>query len=88
MFGLIQAHEKRVDEAFESHPKLTVFYEDLVQRPQEVFAHVQSFLGLDPRPLAVTSHRQNPEPLRELLGNYAELREAFRDTPYAWLFDE
>lgn len=75
------------DNLFREHPKLTVFYEDLLDRREEVFHQAQAFLGLDPRPLTVTLRRQNPELLRDLLANYDELYEAFRGTPYAWMFE-
>jgi hypothetical protein len=64
-----------------------VFYEDLVARP-ELFDDVQSFLGIDHAPLPVASRRQNPEPLRDLLSNYDELRAAFVGTEYAGFFEE
>jgi len=75
------------DELFGEHPKLTVSYEDMVDRRQEVFSQVQSFLGVEPTPLTVTLRRQNPEPLRALIENYDELYEAFKDTSAAAFFD-
>ncbi|MGB2694804.1 MAG: hypothetical protein WBD55_06400, partial [Dehalococcoidia bacterium] len=87
MFRFLRAHEARSDEVFAGHPLLTVFYEDLVARP-ELFDDVQSFLGIEPAGLPVASRRQNPEPLRELLSNYEELRAAFADTEHAGFFEE
>lgn len=75
------------DELFGEHPKLPVSYEDLVAHRQEVLSEVQSFLGVEPGPLTVTLRRQNPEPLRELIENYDELYEAFKDTSAAAFFD-
>lgn len=72
---------------FNEHPKLTVLYEDMLDRRDHVFSEAQSFLGIEPEPLTVTLRRQNPEPLRELIENYDELYEAFKDTPQAALFD-
>jgi hypothetical protein len=66
---------------------LAVFYEDLVDRREDVLREVQSFLGIEPRPLTVTLRKQNPEPLRELVENYDELYAAFKDTPEAALFN-
>jgi hypothetical protein len=74
------------DNLFQEHPRLTMFYEDMLDQRDEEFNRAQSFLGVEARPLTVTMRRQNPEPLRELLANYDELYEAFRDTSHAWMF--
>lgn len=72
----------RFDDLFDAHPKLSLFYEDMLDERNEMFSQVQSFLGIEPGPLAVTMRRQNPEPLRELLENYDELYEAVQNRPY------
>ena len=71
------------DELFRDHPKLTLFYEDILDHREDVFNQAQSFLGIEPGPLTVTLSKQNPQPLRELLENYDELYEAVRNRPYA-----
>jgi len=73
---------------FEGHPLQTVYYEDLVGDHGRTLAEVQSFLGVTPRGLSFTTRRQNPEPLRTLITNYGELRQAFLSTPYAPFFDD
>jgi hypothetical protein len=78
---------RNYDDLFNEHPKLAVSYEDLVDHREDVFREVQSFLSIEPGPLTVTLRRQNPEPLRELIENYDELYEAFKDTPQAAFFD-
>ncbi len=75
------------DELFGEHPKFPVLYEDMVDRRQEVFSQVQSFLGVEPAPLTITLRRQNPEPLRALIENYDELYEAFKHTSAAAFFE-
>jgi hypothetical protein len=77
----------RFAELFAEHPTLTVSYEQAVDHPEEAFARAQSFLGLEPQPLTVATRRQNPEPLRELIENYDELYEAFKDTPCEAFFE-
>ena len=62
---------------------MTVYYEDLVADRKAALHELQVFLGLRPRSLPVATRQQNPEPLRELIANYDELREAFGDTEYA-----
>ena len=76
-----------VDDLFRDHPKLSLFYEDLVENREEVFCQVQEFLGVEPEPLTVSLVKQNPEPLPELLENYDELFEAYRYSKHAWMFD-
>jgi hypothetical protein len=86
-FRNIQWQAARYDELFQEHPKLTVHYEDLLQRREATFNQVQSFLSIDPTTLGIATRRQNPEPLHELLANYDELHAAFEGTPYAAFFD-
>jgi hypothetical protein len=75
------------DELFAAHPKLTVYYEDLIHHRRRTLDEIQTFLGLRPQALIPTTRRQNPEPLRELVAGYDDLREALRDTEYAAFFD-
>lgn len=72
---------------FKDHPLLTVFYEDLVTERSSTLREVQTFLGVKPARLKNTVQRQNPEPLSDLIENYDELKEVFRDTPYAEFFE-
>lgn len=88
--GFVSRTEMNVgyfDQLFQEHANLTVFYEDLVGRPLETYARVQSFLGVEPRPLFAETGRQNPEPLSALVENYDELRRAFEGTPLAAHFE-
>ncbi len=85
--NFVRRQEQRYDDYFAEHAKLTLFYEDLVKQPEELFGEIQSFLGVEPRPLEMGLRRQNPQPLRELLGNYDELREALRGTEYEACFE-
>ncbi len=87
MFRFVEKREARFDEFLSGHSMVKLSYEDLVERPDDAFEQAQSFLGVAPVQLTVTSRRQNPEPLRDLLANYDELRDAFRNTPYAAFFE-
>jgi hypothetical protein len=73
----------RFDELLGDHPKLTLFYEDILAQREHAYTEVQQFLGIEPQPLSDVTHRQRPEPLRALLENYDELYEAMRSRPYA-----
>ncbi len=72
---------------FRDHQLLTLFYEELVEQRDESFRQAQEFLGVEPEPLEVALRKQNPEPLPELLSNYDELFEAYRNSKHAWMFD-
>jgi hypothetical protein len=82
-----EATSAHFDGLFREHPKLMISYEDMLKDNAETFSRAQEFLGIEPKPLTVTLRRQNPEPLRDLMQNYDELCEAFRDTPHAWMFE-
>jgi DNA invertase Pin-like site-specific DNA recombinase len=82
-----EATSDSFDSLFREHPVLPMSYEDLLEDSADTFGRAQRFLDIEPKPLTVTLRRQNPEPLRDLLQNYDELCEAFRDTPYAWMFE-
>lgn len=75
------------DRLYEGHPMLAIEYENLVEDRERAFADAQSFLGVEPQPLTVTTQQQRPEPLRELIENYDELQEALKDTPFAPFFE-
>ena len=52
MFRYLQLHEIHYEMDFLSHPKLVLFYEDLLDNPEDTFRQAQSFLGVEPRRLA------------------------------------
>jgi Sulfotransferase family len=75
------------EERFAAHETFDVFYEDLTDAFDETLRDVQEFLRVTPARLTVSMQRQNPEPLRDLVANYDELRNAFRSSEYAPMFD-
>jgi LPS sulfotransferase NodH len=87
-FARTRAWERWGDELFRDHPMLALHYEDLVADTERVFKGVTEFLGVayvKPRTSLV---RQNPEGLRHLISNYAELEAAFRGTEWESFFDD
>ncbi len=77
----------RTEEIFASHAGLELYYEDIIADRDAAFARVQEFVGVEPQKLVVTLRRQNPEPLRDLISNYDELRAAFAGTTEEAFFD-
>jgi hypothetical protein len=86
-FAEIERDSSHYGGLFGGHPQLTLSYEDLVEDRKNAFNQAQSFLGVKPRSLAVTTRRQNPEPLHKLIANHDELYAAFKNTPEAAFFD-
>jgi hypothetical protein len=86
-FAEVQRDSAHYEGIFREHPLLTLYYEDLVEEGSNVFDEAQSFLGVEPGRLAASTRRQNPEPLRELIGNYDELYRAFKHAPERAYFD-
>ena len=75
------------DEALKANPVLALSYEELVGDRRRALGEVQRFLDVPREGLFLTTRQQNPEPLRELLANYDELRAEFQGTRYADFFD-
>ena len=73
---------------FREHDVTAITFEDLVADRETALASVCGFLGVPPGPSSTTLRRQNPEPLRELIANYDELRASFAGTEYEAWFDD
>ena len=86
-FKETELHVEFYDKLLAKHQVHTLFYEDLVDRREATLNAVQQFLGTTPRRLGVSTARQNPEPLAELIANYDELRTAFQGTEYESFLD-
>ena len=72
---------------FSAQEGMGILYEEMVKDAQSAFGRVQEFLGVERRALSYSQQPLNVAPMRDLLANYDELREALRDTQYAWMFD-
>jgi LPS sulfotransferase NodH len=63
---------------------LEVVYEELVRSPNDVFASVSAYLGVDGiDPAKIRLKRQNPESLAQLIINYDEVEAALKNTRFA-----
>lgn len=67
---------------FEGRESLDVWYEDLVQTPEQQDARLCNFLGVPMAPLSQRSVKASKGPIHQGISNYAALREAFRGTPW------
>jgi LPS sulfotransferase NodH len=76
------------DEKFKAYPMLTVYYEDLVNDPETVFRKITDFLGVRFVSPRTDLKKLNPEKMRDLVTNYAELKSAFQGTEWQAFFEE
>ena len=87
-FSQTRSWEHMGDRDFRRHRLLSLAYEDLAAQPAATLERVQRFLGLPPVRLNSDMKKQNPEPLRQLVANYDELKQAFDGSPWSLFFDE
>ncbi|MGE5248934.1 MAG: Stf0 family sulfotransferase [Bacteroidota bacterium] len=81
--------ERLARQRFSDRPVIEIVYEEMVREPLQTFEHVGDYLGIqDIDPTQIRIRRQNPEPLSQLLLNYAEMRQVLKDTEYAHYLDE
>jgi LPS sulfotransferase NodH len=83
-----QQWEREAVQRLKDHPVHTVFYEDLVNDQEKSYSDILRFLGLGSHSPKVGTRRQNPEPMSELIANYADVKQHFCSTEWARLLDE
>ena len=67
-------------------PPLELIYEESIEpSPQLGYAQVCTVLGLDPEPVQVRLTRINPEPLAQLISNWAQIEALLAPTRFAWM---
>lgn len=87
-FQRTRTWERTGDEMFGEHPLMTVYYEELVDRPETRYREITDFLGVRYVQPQTSLNKQNPEKLGELLSNYEELKDAFTGTEWQPFFEE
>ena len=87
-FNLTRLHELEGDRRFSAHPRLEVYYENLVSDIPATFKKVTEFFCVPYVEPRIQLHKQNPEPLKDLLVNYDELKAAFSGTDWQQFFDD
>jgi LPS sulfotransferase NodH len=86
-FQKLDAFAADADAAFGRHRKIDVFYEDLVAAPPQVLAQVFAFLGIPDQPVSTIMKKQITAPTSEVVVNYRQLKEWFRDTKWNAFFE-
>jgi LPS sulfotransferase NodH len=87
-FSLTKLRELEGDRRFGAHRRLELYYEDLVSDAQATFQKVTEFLNVPYVEPTIQLRKQNPEPLKDLLVNYDELKAAFSETHWQQCFDD
>jgi LPS sulfotransferase NodH len=79
--------EKQANIRFANNPVLELTYEELISDYRNQMQRIQDFLAVNREDLHPASTRQNPEALRDLIGNYDELEAYFVNTEWAVFFE-
>jgi LPS sulfotransferase NodH len=87
-FEQTEQWEEAADLVFCDHPCLNVFYEELVESPVSTFRDITAFLDVTEHIPTTDLRKQNFEPTSQLIVNYSELRDSFRETRWQRFFDE
>ena len=67
-------------------PPLELIYEEVIEpSPQLAYGQVCAALELEPEPVQVRLKRINPEPLVQLIRNWAEIEALLAPTRFAWM---
>lgn len=85
-FAYLTAKQAEYDAVFSGHPKLTVYYEDLVRHPGRETARIEDFLGVSHRVLTSPLVKQSAYPLPRTVKNYRELKHRFAKTEWSAFF--
>ncbi len=87
-FLRITADQEKYDDFFKNHPKIELIYENLSSDRDKEMKRVQSFLGVDDKPLKPSTRKQSYQPLSDSISNYFELKEKFGGTPWESFFED
>jgi LPS sulfotransferase NodH len=77
--------ERAARERWDGGAYAEVSYEELTSDPGPTLARIHDFLGVPYRPTDSPLKRQNPEPIRDLVANFEELRAELEKTEWKHL---
>ena len=86
-FDKLDASAAHADALFGTHRKIDVVYENLVGAREETLERVLAFLDVEPQPLSTDLQKQIVAPASEIVTNYGQLKDHFRDTRWHAFFD-
>lgn len=86
-FESIKHEQEYFIKCLENRNVLTVYYEDIIESPDEKYNEIQGFIGLDIQSITPTIKKQIIKPLCQVIKNYDELKEHFSGTEWEINFD-
>jgi LPS sulfotransferase NodH len=87
-FERVEASAEAADALFAMHPKLEVTYEALVGAREETLKRIAHFLSVPYAPASTRMHKQITAPAADIVVNYDELKDHFRETRWRIFFEE
>jgi hypothetical protein len=88
-FAALDEHYRRLFALLPRHDTLCLTFEEHIERdPRVAYQRICDWLGVDPEPVTIRYRRTNAFPLRDIVSNYDEVREALRGTRYAWMLED
>ncbi|XOF35362.1 MAG: sulfotransferase [Candidatus Electrothrix sp. YB6] len=82
-----KASHEEIKQYIRLHEVFDIVYEDLAADPHRHLKAIQQFIGTDIRDLQVSKVKQETRSLSEVIENYDELQNFFRQTEWNYLFD-
>jgi LPS sulfotransferase NodH len=82
-----KASHEEIQQYIRHHEVFDIVYEDLAADPHRHLQAIQQFIGTDIRDLKINKVKQETRPLSEVIENYDELQNFFRQTEWKYLFD-
>jgi LPS sulfotransferase NodH len=68
------------------HEVVDIYYNDLLNKSEEVLNKMQSFLDVEIHTLETRTNKVNKRSVPECIENYSELKKEFQNTPYSKYF--
>lgn len=87
-FTRTRAFEEQFDKFFEDHQVFQVLYEDLARDSQREMEHILQFLRIQHEAVRPLIYKQSNQPPSEIISNYSELKEQFKNTPWQEFFED
>lgn len=78
--------QSSAEQWFEGHPFLNIYYEDLISNPLNIYKQILNMFGLQYIEPKTDLKKQNIESIKNLLMNYEELKDYFKDTQWKQYF--
>lgn len=86
-FESVANYRDQTEQRFKTHKVIAMIYEDLAQSKQKTMDKVFQELGVADFKVSTNMKKQNPESLKELVVNYSEIKDRFKNTEWEFLFN-